>query len=150
MSLSLQGEQKRHIDFLASQSNKGEFSIFILSVLFSKFIFHLVFTQILDNILSATILSTSESESDIDNASRAVLKLLIDAKKLILQEREFRNHLKLLTELNEEQRELLSSFYLNEKILDDLITSGEYSFRDLQWRLEAKVSNIMILMLIRI
>lgn len=98
-----------------------------------------MFLQVLGKISSSKVFSSVDDSSADDNATRAILKLLIDARKLQLSERDFTGQLKLLTEFSEPQLELLWNFYIKENFINELITSGEYSFRDLEWRLEAKV-----------
>jgi hypothetical protein len=65
------------------------------------------------------------------------LKLLIDARKLKLSEKDFHAQIKVLTDLKDDQIETLWKF--DENSIDKFITGNDYSFRDLEWRLEAKV-----------
>lgn len=104
-----------------------------------------MFLQILENISSRKVFSSIDDSSESENAARAILKLLIDTRKLQLSERDFTGQIKLLTELSEPQLELLWNFYIKEGFINELITSGEYSFRDLEWRLEAKVMKTLII-----
>lgn len=78
----------------------------------------------------------SEESADMN---QAVIKLLIDAKRLKISERDFAVQLKNQTEFKDDSVELLWNFIDSETFLDDLITSNEYKFRDLEWRLESKV-----------
>lgn len=80
----------------------------------------------------------NDSEESAD-MNQAVIKLLIDAKRLKISERDFAVQLKNQTEFKDDSVELLWNFIDSETFLDDLITSNEYKFRDLEWRLESKV-----------
>lgn len=95
--------------------------------------------KILSNISSGFVNKDNEENSDEENATQAILKLLLDAKHSNLAEREFFSQVKSLINLNEEQIQILWNFLANENVIDQLITSDEYKFRDLEWRLEAKV-----------
>lgn len=95
--------------------------------------------KILSNISSGFVNKDNEENSDEENATQAILKLLLDAKHSNLGEKEFFSQVKSLINLNEEQIQILWNFLANENVIDQLITSDEYKFRDLEWRLEAKV-----------
>lgn len=90
------------------------------------------------NISSGKILNKS-SDDEISQASEALLKLLIDSRKLKLSEKDFHSQMTTQAGMNDDQIQLLWHFLSNESTLDELITSDEYKFRDLEWRLEAKV-----------
>lgn len=77
--------------------------------------------------------------NDEEHATRALLKLLIDARRLRLGEKDFSSQAKALIGINDELVEMLWNFLNNEAVVEQLITSDEYKFRDLEWRLEAKV-----------
>lgn len=81
----------------------------------------------------------NDEEQVTRDATRALLKLLIDARTLRLGERDFSSQIKVLTGINDEFVEVLWNFLINETVIEQLITSDEYKFRDLEWRLEAKV-----------
>lgn len=101
-----------------------------------------VLGKILTNISSGSVVTTDKelnSLSKEEHATRALLKLLIDAKHLRLGEKDFASQTKLLMGINDESVELMWNFLVNEPAIDELITSDEYKFRDLEWRLEAKV-----------
>lgn len=76
----------------------------------------------------------------MNQASKALLKILLDVKKLKLSEKDFTTQLKALS-LKDDQIELLCNFVFSDKSLDDLLISNEYSFRDVEWRLETKISS---------
>lgn len=78
--------------------------------------------------------------SDSAKASQALLKLLLDAKKLKLSERDFSNQTRSQTDLSDEVIQLLWSYLSNDSSLEKLLSTDEFRFRDLEWRLEAKVS----------
>jgi hypothetical protein len=77
------------------------------------------------------------TDSDLDKASQALLKMIIDAKKMKLPEQDFVSNIPVA--FTEDQRKILREFYAKEDSLQDLITDDGFSFRDLEWRLEAKV-----------
>lgn len=81
-----------------------------------------------------------EPELELVQASQALLKLLLDARSLNLSEKDFHAQLKTQTEFPDNKIELLGRFLCEAEILDELITSDEFRFKDLEWRLEAKVS----------
>lgn len=101
----------------------------------------LVLPDILKSISSGQILNNDESNStDTSLMTQAVMKLLIDARKLQLSEGHFANQVTMQTGLSDEIIEVLWKFLMSsDPCLDELITSNEYKFRDLEWRLEAKV-----------
>lgn len=92
------------------------------------------------NISSGKILHKS-SDDEISQSSQALLKTLIDARKLRLSEKDFHSQMTTQAGMNDDQIQLLWHFLTNESALDELITSDEYKFRDLEWRLEAKVKD---------
>ena len=95
-------------------------------------------SDVLKNISSGKItLTDPEENSDLEQASRALLKLLIDGKKLKLSENEFLSHIPV--SFSEDLRKTLKEFYSTENSIKDLLKSDEFSFRDLDWRLETKV-----------
>ena len=100
-----------------------------------------VLSKILSNISSGSLSIDKEVNSlnDEEHATRALLKLLIDAKHLRLGEKDFSSQTKLLMGINDEFVELMWNFLINEPVIDELISSDEYKFRDLEWRLEVKV-----------
>lgn len=95
----------------------------------------------MSNISSEKILHKS-SDDEISQASQALLKLLIDSRKLRLSEKDFHSQMTTQAGMNDDQIQLLWQFLSNESALDELITSDEYKFRDLEWRLEAKVRDV--------
>lgn len=76
-------------------------------------------------------------ESERDQASQALLKLLVDATKLKLSEKDFSAQTSNI--FKGEHLAVLCNFLSADVSMKDLITSDELSFRDLEWRLEAKV-----------
>lgn len=94
--------------------------------------------NILYNFAAGKQTDKNDSEESAD-MNQAVIKLLIDAKRLKISERDFAVQLKNQTEFKDDSVELLWNFIDSETFLDDLITSNEYKFRDLEWRLESKV-----------
>lgn len=49
--------------------------------------------------------------------------------------------MKILTKFDDEQIKILSNFACNEYALDEFVTSNEYHFRDLDWRVETKLAS---------
>lgn len=95
--------------------------------------------QILDQISTGEVFNKECSSNDIDSAALALLKLLLDAKKLRLSERDFVTQITTQTSFREDAIATLWEFLLKEPSLSALLTTDEYRFRDLEWRLEAKV-----------
>jgi hypothetical protein len=103
--------------------------------------FCLDFNNVLENIKSGEALRTKD-DSELSLASLALVKLLLDARSMKLAEKDFLTQLKTQTEFKDDRIELLGKLLSEANILDELITSDEYRFRDLEWRLEAKVNNL--------
>lgn len=76
-----------------------------------------------------------------DRASRALLKFLIDAKKLGVNEKDFFFQTADLTAMSDEKIQLLWNFLSGETAISELTTNDDYNFRELEWRLEAKVKS---------
>ncbi|CAO1405858.1 unnamed protein product [Diamesa serratosioi] len=78
------------------------------------------------------------SHDKFDNAIGALIKLLIDAKKAKVSEKMFRSFLKQETEFTDGQIDVFWKLLNNNSSL--FHRSNELRFRDLQWRLDAKVA----------
>lgn len=104
--------------------------------------FFKVLSKILANISTGLVASDMEVNqyNEEENATQALLKLLIDARSLRLGERDFYSQIRSQIGINEEGLQLLWNFLNNEPVIDEMITSDEYKFCDLEWRLEAKVT----------
>lgn len=123
MTLSLQTEQKLHLDYILNQPIP-------------------VLKNVLSTISSGEVLSLFNDTINDDikhQAPRALLKLLIDSKQIGLTEKDFNAQVKQLTGATNDKLEALWQ-HLNENVLlETLLTTDEYKFRDLEWRLESKV-----------
>jgi hypothetical protein len=94
--------------------------------------------DVLRDISTGKILRES-AITEKSQATEALTKLLIDAKKLLLSEKEFSEQLKFIGFSNEHLAPICSFFTSEGSGMEYLNSSDELSFRDLEWRLEAKV-----------
>lgn len=78
-----------------------------------------------------------KSEDKFDNAIGALIKILIDTKKAKLTDKAFKAFLNQETEFTDDQIDVFWKFLNNN--CDQFLHSNELRFRDLQWRLDAKV-----------
>lgn len=97
-------------------------------------------------VIKAGQIATGSESNDTERvqATRALLKLLIDARRRRFTEKDFISQLKLLTEFTDDRASALAKFLSEPGILDELITSEDLRFRDLEWRVEAKVSTLKV------
>ena len=128
-------EQKKHLEYFASQPTIGNTFLCDGSKAF-KFFFS-VLSDVLKNISSGKISTDPEKDPDLEQAIKALLKLLIDGKKSKLSENEFSSLIPV--SFSDDMKKTLRRFYTTETSIKDLLNSNEYNFRDLEWRLEAKV-----------
>lgn len=144
MTLSLQNDQKQQLDYIISQPNEG-LSNCVLCCLVSVSNLILII-PVLNNCLSIiscgkVLISINDATDDIKlKAPRALLKLLLDSKKLRLSEKDFNAQVKQLTGATNDTVDILWRFINEDETLETLVTIDEYKFRDLEWRLEAKVT----------
>lgn len=133
MSIYLHNEQKQQLEGIYPLSNDGKLLKFIQEIL-NYFESSTELKKLLEQIRNREIFN------DINEHSKALVKLLIESKQLRLSEKEIYTQFKILTKFSEDQINILSNF-INESTLDELITSEEYHFRDLEWRVETKIAS---------
>lgn len=103
------------------------------------------FLEVLEAIASGGVLNAEAMrDADTHHAARALLKLLVDAKRLGLSEKDFCAQLQLLTDFKDETIQSIWDFLSKEGRINDYMTSDEYSFRDLEWRVESQVRELLM------
>lgn len=109
------------------------YSFIVVPTLFSSFdLFLLLFSAI-----EKQLNFFGKSDKQFDNAIGALIKILIDTKKAKLTEKAFKAFLNQETEFTDDQIDVFWKFLNNNSSL--FLHSNELRFRDLQWRLDAKV-----------
>lgn len=84
--------------------------------------------------------------SDHSEVIKALLKLLVDAKRLQLSDKEFESQLRHLTSIGDEKIAKLAEFFgTSDELIRELVDSDEHFFRDLEWRVETKVRSFVFL-----
>lgn len=108
-----------------------------------NYFYFVVYEKIFAKIYSGELLIASKADpiDDSTKAGLALMKLMVDCKRNRLTERDFVNEVTSQTGLPANSIQKLWAFMSKDSSLDDLISTEEYRFRDLEWRLEAKVAS---------